>query len=126
MIQEDVLELGNRYQEAGLLMDFYEKEIGFLKERLAEVLRRNTGYEAVTEAEQFQNQFIVQLRNIDNYRKEIQHNKHLAYLSMSDHEQRVETQIIREQERLYREVKGLEKSLQDIRTRFRDYLLKWM
>ncbi len=53
-------------------LDFYKSEIGILKNILTEIAQKNTGSEAMKEVEHFQNQFKVQLENID----QLSHNIH--------------------------------------------------
>ncbi len=46
-------------------LKFYEDEITILKNRLSEIVSKNTQKDVLAQAEHFQNQFIVQKENID-------------------------------------------------------------
>lgn len=52
-------------------LEFYKGELKFWRNRLSEVVTRNTSREILQEAEHFQNQVIIQEENIDILRHDI-------------------------------------------------------
>ena len=126
MPQTDVLELRNKYFPLLGLLDFYEKEIHFLRKLLQEVVEKNTNATANTEAEHFQNQFILQQKNIDDLKVKINQNKHLAYIDLKDHEESVDDKIIKESKTIENDVLSFEKIILGLREDYKKYLAKWM
>ncbi len=126
MSHTDVLELGNKQTQLLSLLDFYEKEIDFLKKMLQEIVEKNTNKNARTEAEHFQNQFILQQKNIDELKIKINQNKHLAYTDLKEHEGLVDDKIIKESKSIEKEVLSFEKIILELRQEYKKYLAKWM
>ena len=126
MPQTDVLELRNLHSPLLRLLEFYEKEIQFLKKLLQEVVEKNTNTTSRTEAEHFQNQFILQLKNIDDLKIKINQNKHLAYIDLKDHDTTIDDKIIKESKTIENDVLSFEKIILDIRQEYKKYLAKWM
>lgn len=54
---------------------FYKEEIEILKERLGEVASKNSNEDVLAKVEHFQNQFIVQRNNIDEFSHAIKVNE---------------------------------------------------
>jgi hypothetical protein len=52
-------------------LDFYNQELGFLTERLQEIASDNTKDEVLQEVENFQDQFIIHQRYIDDLKNDI-------------------------------------------------------
>ncbi len=126
MPQTDVLQLGNKQLQLLSLLDFYGKEIDFLKNLLQEVVEKNTGKASRTEAEHFQNQFMLQQKNIDELKIKINQNKHLAYIDLKEHEGLVDDKIIKESKSIENEVLSFEKIILELRQAYKKYLAKWM
>ena len=59
-------------------LDFYKLDLDFLKKRLEEVAVKNTATDVMALVEHFQNQFIIQKNEIDEFRHAIkEHENHL-------------------------------------------------
>jgi hypothetical protein len=118
--------LANQPRELQHLLSFYEQEIQFLEKLLSEVVNKNTSREAMSEAEHFQNQFLIQKRNIDELRNRILQNHHLAADEAKIHAGRVDTRLVSDNKNIGEEVHQLEKIIADLRTAYKKYLLNWM
>jgi hypothetical protein len=118
--------LANQPRELQHLLSFYEQEIQFLEKLLSEVVNKNTSREAMSEAEHFQNQFLIQKRNIDELRNRILQNHHLASDEAKIHAGRVDTRLVSDNKNIGEEVHQLEKIIADLRAAYKKYLLNWM
>ncbi len=118
--------LANQPSELQHLLSFYEQEIQFLEKLLSEVVNKNTSREAMSEAEHFQNQFLIQKRNIDELRNRILQNHHLAADEANIHAGRVDIRLVSDNINIGEEVHQLEKIIADLRTAYKKYLLNWM
>lgn len=118
--------LANQPRELQHLLPFYEQQIQFLEKLLSEVVNKNTSREALSEAEHFQNQFLIQKRNIDELRNRILQNHHLAADEAKIHAGRVDTRLVSDNINIGEEVHQLEKIIADLRTAYKKYLLNWM
>lgn len=107
-------------------LDFYEKELGILKERLTEIAGKNSSLEARTGIEHFQNQFIVQQNTIDELKHTVKENAHLAFEDVKQHAGRVGSGIVDEYKIINDTIKSFEKVVHDLRREFNLYLSKWM
>jgi len=118
--------LTNKPRELQHLLDFYFQEIQFLEKLLSEVVNKNTSQEALSEAEHFQNQFLIQRKNIYELRNRILQNHHLATDEAKIHAGRVDTRLVADNENIGEEVHQLEKVIADLRAAYKKYLLNWM
>jgi hypothetical protein len=120
------LQLGNKHQEMVSILDFYEKDIDFLKKMLAEVLDKNSKPEVRTAAEHFQNQFFIQLKNIDDLKNKILLNKHESSLEAKIHAGKIDKILVNDIQSTEKEVNQIEKIINDIRKDFKSFVAKWM
>ncbi|UEG49769.1 hypothetical protein LK994_14100 [Ferruginibacter lapsinanis] len=118
--------IGNAHQEWLNELDFFEKEIGILERRLAEVNSKNTSNESRAEVEHFQNQFIVQRNNISELKHSINENKHLVFEDAQQHAGHVKVIRMDEYKRFEDEIVASEKILYELRQEFNKYAAKWM
>jgi len=120
------LKLGNAHQEILNVLDFYSSDITFLEKLLTEVLEKNNQYEVKNESEHFQNQFIIQRKNIDELSSKILINKHEAALDAQVHAGKVDERLVTDINQLKREEKQIEKTLEEIRKAFKQFVAKWL
>jgi hypothetical protein len=118
--------LTNKPRELQHLLDFYLQEIQFLEKLLSEVVNKNTSHEALSEAEHFQNQFLIQRKNIHELQSRIVQNHHLATEEAKIHAGRVDTRLVADNENIGEEVHQLERIIADLRAAYKKYLLNWM
>lgn len=121
-----VSKLGNGHSDWLRALDFYREELGILELRLAEVMRKNTGSDFLAGVEHFQNQFIVQKNNIDEFRHAIKENLQKAGREALAYAGYVEADREREHDALMEDFMGLEKVIMELRHDFNRFLSKWM
>ena len=63
--------LGHDHLEWLKSIEFYEDEFDILEKRLAEIVSKNNGAEAMAGVEHFQNQFVIQRNNLDELKHSI-------------------------------------------------------
>ncbi len=107
-------------------LNFYEKELDILENRLAEVAEKNTDAAARAGVEHFQNQFIVQRNNIDELKHTVNEHKHLVFEDAKHHAGRVASSRVDDHKKIDDAVKTFEKIINDLRNEFNDFLSKWM
>ena len=120
------LKLGNQHQEMINTLEFYSSDIKFLEKLLSEVLEKNSNHEVKTEAEHFQNQFIIQQKNIDEIKSKILINKHEAAMEAKVHAGKVDERLVTDINQLEHEEKQIEKTMEEIRTAFKQFVAKWL
>ena len=120
------LKLGNQHQEMINILDFYASDIKFLEKLLTEVLEKNSNHEVKTEAEHFQNQFIIQQKNIDEIKSKILINKHEAAMEAKVHAGKVDERLVTDINQIKHEANQTEKTIEEIRTAFKKFVAKWL
>lgn len=60
----NVSHCGNDHSKWIKSIEFYEDDLGSLENRLLEIVEKNNGYDVMAGVEHFQNQFIIQRKNI--------------------------------------------------------------
>jgi 4-hydroxyphenylpyruvate dioxygenase-like putative hemolysin len=118
--------LSTEHQEWLKSIEFYDKELDFLEDRLTEIATKNTGIDALKAVEHFQNQFIVQRNTVDELRHKI--NEHIQQTTRTTNHQHlaVEKGEISTHEKVKEEVEVFEKIINDLRSEFKNFLRKWM
>ncbi len=119
------LRMGNKHQELNKILSFYEKDIDFLKTLLNEVVAKNNGFEVRAEAEHFQNQFIIQQRNIEELRKKVLLNKQEAAKEAISHAGKVDERLIADIITTEKEVDRIEIIITGIRKEFKRFVANW-
>ncbi|MBX9784597.1 MAG: hypothetical protein K2X48_15005 [Chitinophagaceae bacterium] len=107
-------------------IDFYDQELDILEKRLAEIINKNTGTDAMAGAGHFQNQFIVQRNNIDELRHAIREHDHKTADDAFAHGGHIHSELVSEHAGVKENFSSFEKVIKDIRSEFNDYLAKWM
>ena len=120
------LKLGNAHQEILNILDFYSSDITFLEKLLTEVLEKNNHFEVKNESEHFQNQFIIQQKNIDDLRSKIIINKHEAALEAKVHAGKVDERLVTDINKIKHEANQTEKTIEEIRFSFKKFVAKWL
>jgi len=118
--------LGVQHSEWLRTLDFYKDELAILQKRLDEVAAKNTSPDAMARLEQFQNQFIVQRNNIDEYKHSINEHAHQVYEDLTHHAGKVEETLVEDHKKLEASMGQLEKIINDMRKELNAYLSKWM
>ena len=118
-----------KYNNAYLLraLDFYKLEIGILKERLTEIARRNTNQNVMKMVEHFQNQFIVQLENIDKLAHNIKINtEQIAFAAKQPNAGYIDETLVTQAATLRQDFSHEEKTIADLRHEFNEFAVDWM
>jgi hypothetical protein len=120
------IKLGNEHQEINNTIEFYASEIKFLEKLLTEVLEKNSNHDVKTEAEHFQNQFIIQQKNIDEIRSKILINKHEAAMEAKVHAGKVDERLVIDIHQIKHDANQIEKAIEEIRFAFKKFVAKWL
>ena len=120
------LKLGNEHQEMINTLEFYASDIKFLEKLLTEVLEKNSNHEVKTEAEHFQNQFIIQQKNIDEIKSKILINKHEAAMEAKVHAGKVDERLVTDIHQIKQDANQIEKTIEEIRFAFKKFVAKWL
>ena len=107
-------------------LDFYKEDIHILEHRLAEIVAKNTSFEARQGVEHFQNQFLIQLNNIDELNHKVREQNSFFARSPLVVEEIVENEKLADHENLKDEYIFFEKIMKELRQEFNIYLSKWM
>lgn len=107
-------------------LEFYKQELTILQERLSEIAADNTDTDVLEKVDNFQNQFIIHQRYIDDLQHDIHKNlKHI--------EEEVSTTSgffgesnFSENEYLYEQYVTEEKIFNELRHEFNRFAAKWM
>ena len=120
------LKAENKHQEIAHLLDFYNSELTFLENKLSEVVKRNTGKEALSEAEHFQNQFIVQRKTLEELTERLKKNKHFTYLQSADHAGKMDNRLLTDINSIAQETHTFEKIISELRGSYKNFLIRWI
>jgi hypothetical protein len=120
------LKLGNEHHEIMNTLEFYAADITFLEKLLSEVLKKNSNHEVKTEAEHFQNQFIIQQKNIDEIKSKILINKHEAAMEAKVHAGKVDERLVTDIHQIKIDANQIEKAIEEIRFSFKKFVTKWL
>lgn len=126
MSYTSVTNLSTEHQEWLKAIEFYDKELDFLEERLTEVATKNTGIDVLKAVEHFQNQFIIQRNTADELRHNINEHVQRTMRTTSNHHSAVESGEISSHGKVKEEVEVFEKVINDLRSEFKNFLRKWM
>ena len=107
-------------------VEFYRDELEIMSRRLLEVSGKNTGAEAGKSIEHFQNQFLIQNKNLSDLRHHVkEYVKSLSY-DAKTHDGHVDAIFITQAEGLRDQYEQLELIMNALRHEFNDFLSKWM
>lgn len=107
-------------------IEFYNIEIDILKKRLAEISQDYTDSNVKAQVEHFQNQFIVQINNLEELKSAIKkHENHMDNDSES-HAQHLTKETLNEHELVRDRYFSLEKVINELRHEFNKFLVKYM
>ncbi len=122
----DISHYGTDHIEWMNSLDFYNKELAILVERLQEIAAKNNSSEAVTGIEHFQNQFFVQRGNIDELKQIIHwHTFKVAGEAQANTDQ-TETVLDEGHEEVNEQFNTFQKVFNDLRHEFNGFASKWM
>ncbi|NOT50678.1 MAG: hypothetical protein HOP10_05330 [Chitinophagaceae bacterium] len=107
-------------------LEFYDDDLDSLENRLLEIVKKNNGYEAMKGVEHFQNQFMIQRKNIHDLRHTINRHSGKVAAEALSHVGKMEMIRVDEHENIKAEVENFEKIINELRHEFNVFLSKWM
>jgi hypothetical protein len=107
-------------------LEFYRDELELMTKRLLDIAVKNTGEEASKGVEHFQNQFIIQKKNISDLKHQV--NSYVKGLSndAKNHSGHVDAIFITQGDSLRERYEQLEQIMNSLRHEFNQFLSKWM
>ena len=118
--------LGVQHNEWLRKLEFYKEDLDILEKRLLEVSDKNTSTEARAGIEHFQNQFMIQRKNISELKHVIKRHTHQVFEDVKEHAGRVELIQIGDHQKIDEDVTLFEKTINELRQEFNLFLTKWM
>lgn len=106
-------------------LEFYNQELGFLTERLQEIINDNTGEEALQGAENFQDQFLIHQKEIDDLQNNI-HQFLNGIANQIENKGLVDERCMGEWSQLRDDYREEEKLFGEMRHEFYRFAEKWM
>jgi hypothetical protein len=107
-------------------LEFYKNEIDILQKRLLEVAGKNTAEPVMKGVEHFQNQFIIQQKNINDLRHAVKNYVKQLGNDSAYHAGHVDDNFLKEGNGLRERYEQLEQIMSGLRHEFNEFLSKWM
>lgn len=107
-------------------LEFYRDELDLMSKRLLEISGKNTSADANKGVEHFQNQFIIQQKNISDLKHGVRNYVKGLSNDAKDHGGHVDENFITEGNILRERYEQLEQIMNSLRHEFNDFLSKWM
>ncbi len=107
-------------------LEFYRDELELMTRRLLDISSRNTSVEVSKGVEHFQNQFIIQQKNISDLKHGVKNYVIGLSNDAKDHGGHVDAIFITQGEGLRERYEDLEQIMNSLRHEFNDFLSKWM
>ncbi len=107
-------------------LEFYTEEIAILKERLSEVTAKNTDKEVLKQVEHFQNQFIIQLNNIDELKHNIKIHENELQMEVAKNPTAVDHRKVIVDDKTQDFMRYFEQNFNELRKEFNLFLRDWM
>lgn len=105
-------------------LDFYRTELNLLKDRLSEVVAKNTHQEILAEAEHFQNKLVLLEEHYDKLHDEINKKKRELETKAEEMPTHIHHKILEESAPFNEDLIYFKKSISEIRYEFNKYLAK--
>jgi hypothetical protein len=107
-------------------LEFYRDELELMSKRLLDISAKNTSEEPSKGIEHFQNQFIIQQKNIGDLRHEVRNYVKGLSNDAKDHGGHVNEIFLTQGEGLREKYELLEQIMNSLRHEFNAFLSKWM
>ncbi len=121
-----VTNLSNEHSAWMRGIEFYNHELGILKERLAEVSFEHTAQEIKAEVEHYQNQFIIQEKNLNDLKNDTQTNFKLIGEDLENRAMHVGNSTMAETDSLRGRYVQLESTVNELRHAFNRFFCDHM
>jgi hypothetical protein len=119
----------NQHQENSEWMQklfFYKDEIAIMKERIAEVAKKNSDKDVLVQIEHFQNQLIIQGNNIDTIKHNVSQNESKLVKNVTENEIAADHRKVGDHSSERDQVLSFEKHFNELRQELNKFLSKWM
>jgi hypothetical protein len=107
-------------------LDFYKDDIGILKKRLEEVAVKNTSHDVMAMVEHFQNQFIIQRNEIDEFRHAIKEHENRVELAINTNPTAINRQSLSDHPEMRERMIRFEKLFQELRLELMRFVAKYI
>ncbi|HMT30494.1 MAG TPA: hypothetical protein PKD91_14560 [Bacteroidia bacterium] len=107
-------------------LDFYKDDIPVLRKRLEEVVVKNTDHEVLAMVEHFQNQFIIQRNEIDEFRHAIKEHENVLQAAINANPTAYNRQRLADHPEMNDRMERFEKIFQEFRMELLRFLAKYM
>ena len=107
-------------------LKFYEDEISIMKNRLSEIVSKNSHKDVLSQAEHFQNQLIVQKNNIDEISHTIIIDEDVIQKEIGKNPLSTDLRKKRTHADEKIAVESFEKNFNKLRAAFNEFAVKWM
>lgn len=107
-------------------LDFYKDDIPVLRKRLEEVVVKNTDHEVLAMVEHFQNQFIIQRNEIDEFRHAIKEHENVLQTAVNANPTAYNRQRLADHPEMKERMERFEKIFQEFRMEMLKFLAKYM
>lgn len=125
--QTSIKHFSNEHNDWLRGLSFYKDEMQIMKDRLTEVAGKNTGNEAVSMLNHFENQIVLQTTNIDTLKHDINNNLEQVVSQLNDNTPvYIEQSLVDRHNSLRDQYYTQEKILNELRHEFHRYAAKWM
>jgi hypothetical protein len=107
-------------------LEFYKDELGLMTKRLLDISAKNTVSEASKGVEHFQNQFIIQQKNISDLKHGVRNYVKGLSNDAQNHGGHVDAIFLTQGDGLRGRYEQLELIMNSLRHEFNDFLSRWM
>lgn len=107
-------------------LEFYKGELKFWRQRLSEVVGKNSSHDVLREAEHFQNQVIIQEEHIDILRHDIKQFENYLETWFEKHPKLDDKNLLNAEMQLRDRMKTFEHIYVDLKHEYYSYLRKYM
>ncbi len=122
-----ITHLGNAHNEWLRSLDFYKGELTILRGRLTEIAGKNSASDAMAKVEHFENQFIIQIDNIDRLVHDIKVNvSAVSQQAIASSAGYIDGALVETHKELSQKVKTEEGIINSLRHEFNDFATVWM
>lgn len=107
-------------------LEFYRDELDLMSKRLLDISGKNTSADATKGVEHFQNQFMIQQKNISDLKHEVKNFVKGMSNDAKEHSGHIDEVYIRQGDSLRERYEQLEQIMHTLRHEFNEFLSKWM
>jgi hypothetical protein len=107
-------------------LSFYVDEISVMQNRIEEIAKKNTAKEVKIKIEHFQNQLLIQKKNIDALKRHIKDDERLLQDNIMKNETAVDHRKIEDHLAERKDIEDFENNFNNLRKEFNLFLAEWM